>query len=61
MKFGSEKHIKSLEEWIFKYAIDNKVEEAFRLSLILKKISKKEYVKFKNFIEIFCKIMCEEA
>ena len=61
MKFGSEKHIKSLEEWIFKYAIDNKVEEAFRLSMILKKINKKEFIKFKNFMEIFNKIMCEEA
>lgn len=61
MFYGSEKHIKSLEEWIFNYVIDDKIDYAFRLSLILKKIDKKEYIKFKNFLEIFNKIMCEEA
>ncbi len=58
MKFGSEVHIKALKRGIFEYLIDGEEDKAANLALILKRINKKEFKKFINFIEIFDELMC---
>lgn len=58
MKFGSEVHIKALKRSIFEYLIDGEEDKAANLALILKRINKKEFKKFINFIEIFDELMC---